>query len=376
MASHPVDDCIAAMIEFQQLTERQERILAMVVRSYIETGRPVGSRALVEDYGLDFSSATVRNDFATLGELGYVAQLHTSAGRIPTERGYRYFVQKLLGEFHLPLHERQMIRHQFHQARLELDQWMRLSAAILARTSGSASFVTAPQSRANRFKHIQLIATQGRLVLMVLVLFGGEVKQQMLTLAEPLPQNRLSAAADHLNSFFLDLDADEVAARLKGLHLDTLETEITALVLEVLRRKDNQPISDIYRDGLVNILDDEGTRHAVRLLEERTLLASVLAEQEAQGGEGVQVVIGGDGRWEELKDCTMILSRYGVTESFSGTLAVVGPTRMPYDRNVAAVRYVADLMSGFVYDYFVQESTDARGNTLYQIEVDKSDSDE
>jgi heat-inducible transcriptional repressor len=375
-ASHPVDDCIVAMIDFQQLTERQERILAMVVRTYIESGKPVGSKALVEDFGLDFSSATVRNDFAALGELGYVAQLHTSAGRIPTERGYRYFVQKLLGEFHLPLHERQMIRHQFHQARLELDQWMRLSAAILARTSGSASFVTAPQARANRFKHLQLIATQGRLVLMVLVLFGGEVKQQMLTLAESLPQNRLSAAADRLNSIFLDMDSDEIAARLSAAHLDTLESEVIILVLDALRRADHRSISDIYRDGLVNILDDEGTRHAIRLLEERTLLASVLAEQEAQGGEGVQVVIGGDGRWEELKDCTMILSRYGVTESFSGTLAVVGPTRMPYDRNVAAVRYVADLMSGFVYDYFVQESADVKGNTLYQIEVDKSDSTE
>ncbi len=346
------------MDEFQQLTERQERILAMVVRSYIETGKPVGSRTLVEEYGLDFSSATVRNDFAALGELGYVAQLHTSAGRIPTERGYRYFVQKLLGEFHLPLHERQMIRHQFHQARLELDQWMRLSAAILARTSGSASFVTAPQARANRFKHIQLIATQGRLVLMVLVLYGGEVKQQMLTLAEPLPQNRLSAAADKLNAYFADMDADEIGGRIAAAHLDTLESEIVSLVMDILRRTDHRSISDIYRDGLVNILDDEGTRQAIRLLEERTLLASVLAVQEEQGGEGVQVVIGGDGRWEELKDCTMILSRYGVTESFSGTLAVVGPTRMPYDRNVAAVRYVADLMSGFVYDYFVQESAD------------------
>lgn len=364
------------MNEFQQLTERQERILAMVVRSYIETGKPVGSKTLVEDFGLDFSSATVRNDFAALGELGYVGQLHTSAGRIPTERGYRYFVQKLLGEFHLPLHERQMIRHQFHQARLELDQWMRLSAAILARTSGSASFVTAPQTSANRFKHVQLIGTQDRLVLMVLVLNGGEVKQQMLTLAEPLPQTRLSAAADRLNALFLDMDLDEIAARLAARNLDTLENEIVTLVLDELRRADHRPISDIYRDGLVNILDDEGTRHAIRLLEERTLLASVLVETSAQGGEGVQVVIGGDGRWEELRDCTMILSRYGVTENFSGTLAVVGPTRMPYDRNVAAVRYVADLMSGFVYDYFAQKSAGGRGNTLDQIEVSQSDRNE
>jgi len=363
------------MRDFHQLTDRQERILAMLVRSYIETGRPVGSKALVEEFGLDVSSATVRHDLAVLGELGYVAQLHTSAGRIPTESGYRYFVQKLLGEFHLPLHERQMIRHQFHQARLDVDQWMRLSAAILARTSQSASFVTAPQARANRFKHLQLISTQGRLVLMVLVLFGGEVRQQMLTLAEPLSQLRLSAAADHVNAHFPDMDADEIAARRSAVHLDTLEDEIARLVIDALRQADDRSFSDIYRDGLVNILDDEGTRQAIRVLEERTLLASVLAETQAQGAEGVQVVIGGDGRWEELRDCTMILSRYGVGDSFTGTLAVVGPTRMPYDRNVAAVRFVADLMSGFVYEYFAQAPADARGNILEQIEV-SGDSDE
>lgn len=357
----PANGRLVDEIEFQPLTERQERILALVVRIFIETGKPVGSRTLVEDFSLDYSSATVRNDFVALSEMGYLAQLHTSAGRIPTERGYRYFVQKLLGEFHLPLHERQMIRHQFHQARLELDQWMRLSAAILARTSGSASLVTAPQSRANRFKHVQLISTQGRLVLMVIVLYGGQVKQQMLTLADPLPQSRLSAAAERLNSIFTDMDSEEIAARAAGSFLDTLESEVARLLIDELHRSDHRPISDYYRDGLVNILDDEGTRHAVRLLEERTLLASVLAETTNQRGEGVQVVIGGDGRWEELRDCTMIFSRYGVTENFSGTLAVVGPTRMPYDRNVAAVRYVADLMSGLVYEYYVQESNNVAG---------------
>jgi heat-inducible transcriptional repressor len=358
------------MTEFHPLTDRQERLLATVVRNYIETGRPAGSKALVEEFDLEVSSATVRNDLAVLGELGYVAQLHTSAGRIPTERGYRYFVQKLLGEFHLPLHERQMIRHQFHQARLDLDQWIRLSAAILARTSRSASFVTAPIARANRFKHLQLIATQGRLVLMVVVLYGGEVKQQMLNLAEPLTQARLSMAADRLNALFLDSDYDDIYNRMNSNQLDNLEKDISRLVLDILKRADNRPISDVYRDGLVNILDDEGTRHAVRLLEERTLLGTVLAETQAQGGEGVQVVIGGDGRWEELRDCTMILSRYGVTDSFYGTVAVVGPTRMPYDRNVAAVRYVADLMSGFVSDYFRYEPASHHPNLPEMNEVE------
>jgi heat-inducible transcriptional repressor len=229
---------------------------------------------------------------------------------------------------------------------------MRLAAAILARTSRGASVVTAPQLRPNRFKHIQLISTQGRWVLMILVLFGGEVNQQMLTLAEPLPQSRLSMAADRLNSLLDNTSYDDIAARLS--QLDTLEQDVARLVLDVLSRADSRTISDFYRDGLVNILEDEGTRQAVRVLEERTLLADVLAETQAPDVRGVQVVIGGEGRWEALKECSIILSRYGVAEQFSGMVAVIGPTRMAYGRNVAAVRYVSDLMSGFVFEYYME----------------------
>jgi heat-inducible transcriptional repressor len=332
------------------LSERQESILRLVVRSYIETGQPVGSKTLVELFDMDISSATVRNELAALGELGFLMQQHTSGGRIPTELGYRYFVQKLLGDFHLPFHEQQMIRHQFHQARLELNQWMQLAAAILARTSHGASFVTAPRSRANRYKHLQLIATQGRMVLLILVLHSGEVKQQMLTLSESISQARLSMAADHLNNLYENTTFDEIGRRMG--QLDTLEYEVTRLVLDILGRSDNRSISDIYRDGLINLLENEGTRQAVRVLEERTLLANVISQSMLPESSGVQVVIGGDGRWEELKDCTIILSRYGVPDDFSGTVAVIGPTRMSYGRNVAAVRYVADLMSNFVYDFY------------------------
>lgn len=339
---------------FPPLTERQQYIFGMVVRSYIETGLPVGSKTLVQHYNLDFSSATVRNEMAALGDLGYLTQIHTSGGRIPTELGYRYFVQKLSGEFHLPYHEQQMIQHQFHQARLDLTQWMQLAAAILARASHGASVVTAPQPRPNRFRHVQLISTQGRLVLMILVLFGGEVKQQMLTLAEPLSQARLSAAAARLNGLFEHANYEDFTARLN--QLDVLEYEVAQLVMESLQRSDERPFHQFVRDGLLNILEDEGTRQAIRVLEERTLLTHVLTETPTEVG-GIQVVIGGDGRWEELKDCTLIMSRYGVLQQFSGTVAVIGPMRMPYSRNVAAVRYVADLMSTFLGDYYAQEST-------------------
>lgn len=337
-----------------QLSPRQEHILGLMVRTYIETGQPVGSKFLVEHYDLGVSPATVRNELAALDSMGYLIQLHTSAGRIPTEDGYRYFVQRLLGEFELPIRERQMISHQFHQARLEMEQWMRLATAILARTSQGASFITAPRPRPNRFKHLQLISTQGRLVLMILVLYGGDVTQQMLTLAEPLTQARLSHAAERLNAVCYGFTADEISARLS--QLDGLEEEAARLIIDNLRRADARDISDVYRDGLANLLDDEGARQAVRVLEERPLLADVISQVLDPDTTGVKVVIGGEGRWEELRDCTIILSRYGVSDQLTGELAVLGPTRMPYGRNISAVRYVSDLMSTFIADYYLDRT--------------------
>ena len=335
------------------LSKRQEYILGLLIRSYIEEGQSVGSKTLVLRYSLDMSPATVRNEMAALDELGLLIQPHTSAGRVPTEQGYRYFVERLLGEYQLPSDEKQMIQHQFHQARLDLDQWMRLATAVLARTSHSASFITAPRPRQSRFKHLQLIATQGRLVLMVLVLYGGDIKQQMLTLAEPLPQGRLSLAADRLNALFDGQSTAEIQATASQLNW-VLEQEVAGLLLDTMRRTDERALSNVYRAGITNIMEDEATRPALHLLEERSRLANVLSEVANELDErGIQVVIGGEGRWEELKHCSIILSRYGVGNELAGAVAVIGPTRMPYGRNISIVRYVADLMTNFVHDYYI-----------------------
>jgi heat-inducible transcriptional repressor len=121
-----------------------------------------------------------------------------------------------------------------------------------------------------------------------------------------------------------------------------------------MRRVDTRTISRIYRDGLANILDDAGTRPAVKVLEERTLLADIVAELIQSEESGVKVIIGGEGRWEELRHCTIIVSRYGIGDDLTGEIAVVGPTRMPYGRNISAVRYVADIMSGFLNEYYIE----------------------
>ncbi len=350
-----------------ELSSRQENILGLVVRNYIERKAPVGSKYLVQRYRLDTSSATVRAEMAVLEELGYLDHPHTSAGRIPTVDGYRYFVQRLVGETELPPHEQRMIRHQFHQARLDIEQWMQLAAAILARTSQNAAVVTAPHMRQSRFKHVELISTQGRLALLVLVLGSGQVTQQMLALAQSLSQEELSRAANRLNTVCNRLSAREIKVSLS--QLSTLEQEVSALICEMMERADDRTANRVYRDGLSHLLESpdfgtsEAVSHGIRLLEERTFLEDVLANslQATEpvlktGGGSVQVVIAGEGRWEELRDWSMVLARYGLAGYAVGAIGVLGPTRMPYQRVISAVRYVAGLMTGLMHQVYGFES--------------------
>ena len=166
------------------LSDRQKTLLLLLIRDYIDTAQPVGSKRLVEHYHLDLSSATIRNEMAALTEMGYLRQPHTSAGRVPSEEGYRYFVSQMMYKADLPEPVKNTILHQFHQSRADMDQWMTLAASVLAHQSQGVSVVTAPHAEQSRFKHVELISTQGRQILMVLVMAGGEVRQQILTLAD------------------------------------------------------------------------------------------------------------------------------------------------------------------------------------------------
>ncbi len=159
---------------------------------------------------LSVSSATIRNEMAELEEMGFLTHPHTSAGRMPTDKGYRYFVEHLLGEVELPQDEQNTIRHQFHQAKLEMSQWMQLAAAVLARSARAAALITAPRLEQPRIRHLELISTQQHLVLLVLVFQGGTIRQRMLMLKEPMDQEALSEAATHLNALYVGADARSV----------------------------------------------------------------------------------------------------------------------------------------------------------------------
>ncbi len=334
------------------LTERQRLILTLIVRDYTETAQPVGSARLVEHFKLDMSTATVRNEMVALTESGYLRQPHTSAGRVPTEEGYRYFVTHVVYQADLPDAARHTISHQFYQARQDVEQWMPLAASILAHQSHAASLVTAPHAQRARYKHIELISTQGRQVLMVLVMAGGEVSQQLLTLAEPVSQERLSAAANVLNAVCMAKTTEEIAAL--PARTDALENDILSLVLADMNRGEQRVSGEIYLDGLTNVLSEpeflesNDARRAIHLFEERSLLQDLLARAMPNGVGGVQVLIGGEGKWEELKQCSVVLARYGIPGQATGMLGVFGPMRMAYSRTIPTVRFMADLLSSLV----------------------------
>ncbi len=338
-----------------ELTERQKTLLLLITRDYIESAQPVGSKRLVEHYHINLSTATIRNEMAALTEMGYLHQPHTSAGRVPTEEGYRYFVSQMMNQAELPVSVQATISHQFYQSRPDIDQWMTLAASILAHQSQGVSVVTAPHIDNAKYKHIELISTQGRQVLMILVLVGGEVSQQILTLAEPVSQERLSQTASRLNGLLAGLAADAITAL--PARSDALDQDILTLVLQDMRRTAERVSGEIYTDGLTNVLSEpefaesNEARRALKLFGERSTLQDLVARTMVNSHVGgLQVLIGGEGGWEELHQCSMVIARYGVPGLATGALGVLGPMRMSYAKTIPTVRYIAGLLSDLVND--------------------------
>lgn len=342
-------------------SERQKFLLGLLVHEYARTAAPVGSQYLVEHYNLQMSSATVRNELAALTEMGYLRQPHTSAGRVPTEEGYRFFVGRILQETSLPDNVRRTITHQFYQMRHDVDQWMRLAASVLALHSRGASLVTAPHPERARLKHLELIATRGRQILMVLVMVGGEIQQRLVTLPEPVAQETLSTVADRITRQFQDKEVEALRVQLSAF--EGLEKDVLSLVIEDLGQTEAHSSGEVYLDGMTNVLAEpefassDEARRALRVLEERSLLKDLLARTVLSRGEvgGVQVLIGGEGTYEELRSSSLVLARYGVPGTATGALGVLGPMRMAYGRTISTMRFLAGLLSDLVAETMVED---------------------
>jgi len=335
------------------LSPRDGIILKSIAGQYIVKGMPVSSQSITTDYELGVSPATIRNEMAHLEQEGYIIRPHPSAGSIPSDKGYRYYVETLT-DIELPLTEQRLISHLFHQVEKELEEWLRLAAALTARFVQNVAVVTMPKPVNCRFKHIELVALQDSLALVVLVLRGARVKQQLITFDQVITQPELSTTANKLNAAYSGLSRPQILA--KATELSTTEQPVTDCLLKIMRAEDEQEYEEPYLDGLHFMINQPefALSHRVlalmELIEQRNLLKAIIPPEPAS--RRVQIIIGKENKAEVIRDYSVVIRQYGLPDEAVGTICIVGPTRMPYARAISTVGYLSSVLSELVAELY------------------------
>ena len=367
------------------LTERRARILQLIIREYVDSAVPVGSETLVRRYGLRVSPATIRHEMVSLEDEGYLMQPHTSAGRIPSDRGYRYYVESLMQEEELPDEIQRTIRHQFHQVGGSLEEWARLAAGIIARWAGNLALVTAPHAPRARLRWLELVDMRPGVVLLVAVLHDGRVRRETVAVTTDISQEELTVTAQRLSGLLgglsaaraqrepADLSQEEmtlIAQRLSGLlgglsaaqaqrkapDLTPFEEEVRQAVVRILETEDASSYAPAYLEGLRAMLSQpefaqpETMLGFLELLDEQSLPRLIPFHWAAPGG--VAVIIGQENPQDTMRQCSLVVAHYGQPAGVTGALGVLGPTRLSYDRATSIVRYMRLLLSELLSAYY------------------------
>jgi heat-inducible transcriptional repressor len=358
----PRHDVTASSRPAFELTDRQRSILRAVVEDYVTTAMPVGSKALVNRYRLGVSPATVRSGMAELEAMGLLTHPHTSAGRVPSDLGYRLYVESLMREAELDRTDQLMIRHQFAQVQLTSNEWLRLAASILAGSTRSASVVTPARSRRARFGHVQLVALGDGTRLLVLVLADGNVEQRRIDRAAlerrlsgvTLDQATLDHAAMTLNAELAGLSGPQV--RRRRPRLDGLADAVAETVASMLEEADSVVVEDVFTDGIIHVLEQpefaEGSklRPILEVIQRSDFLQQLLPVLTRHGG--VHVIIGHENSNDAMHEVSLVFAPYGSPGEALGMLGVLGPTRMPYPRAIPTVRYLSTLMNELISSHY------------------------
>lgn len=329
------------------LSDRRSAILRAIVSEYVRSGEPVGSKALVERYNLGVSPATVRNEMGALEEEGFIYQPHTSAGRIPTDAGYRHYVDATPVGSKLSARESHQITSFFGEPRFELEDALRQTAALLSGLTDHAAVVFAPALQRSMVRHVELVQLTGARAMLVVVTDTGRVENHIISMPDARDA-QLDQTAQLLNRMLADVPLDSAAkAVIEGverlpLELRDLASRVAAVLGAGIADRDAQRV---FLEGTSNIVDEhkftdlETVRQVIGALEHRRLLLEVLADALSMGS--ISVRIGSENALHEMQHCAVITAPYGSTENPLGSLGVVGPTRMDYRRTISAVHEVA-----------------------------------
>ncbi len=334
---------------------------------YIVKAAPVPSQSIAVQAGLRVSPATIRNEMACLEKEGYIIRPHTSAGSIPSDKGYRFYVESL-EKLELPSAEQRLIGHLFHQAEKEADSWLSLAATVLSRLVQNVALVTRPRSVDCKFKHIELVALQDSLALLVLVLYGTKLKQKMITFNQVVPQGTLTSIANKLNDAFAGLTRRQLHDKKEAF--SAIEQDITDHVVKIMQAEDELEYEEPYFDGLhFSLNQPEFSRSRqiqplMELVEHGYVLKTIIPR--GLNKPGTWVIIGKENETEAFHDYSIVICQYGFPDEGTGIIGVVGPTRMPYAHAIPAVGYLSLVLNSLLTSLYQREtpsrpSSDATG---------------
>ncbi len=354
----------------QRLPERRAGVLQLVIQDYVETATPVASRHVVEKYALPASPATIRHEMHALEQEGYLTHPHTSAGRVPSNRGYRHFVQSLMGHAELGMAEQASVRHQLFQAAPAVDEWVELAANVLARSLGLLVIVAPPHPERLRVRQLELISLNELLVLMIVVVQEARMIRQLMPLPQPIEVDELDDLSNRLSWMLRGHSAAEVreAARQSGDGSDghPVEQFVLDTLAQVLERDVQRAGAPAFAGLSGMVAQPEFQQEPMRSLElielvdqqatEDLIPAAVIDEAASRGdlSGALHVLIGDDHPTELLQDCSLVLAPYRSSSTASdapeipGYVGIIGPTRMNYPRSIAAARFYSQLLQEMI----------------------------
>ena len=334
------------------LTARQETILKLIVHEYTMTVGPIASETIARSHHLGVSPATIRKEVAELEEAGYLTRPHTSAGSVPMDKAYRFYVESLVAAEPGHIHPmvRRSIRKQLTEAERDTDEWASVAAVSLARLVGNMAIATFPKARESRVRHLELIQLQEFLAMLIVVVEQVRLRRHMIRLKEPVELVELEASTSKVKGQLLGLTRREIES--KAMPLTPFEEELVQAAVLILREEDQAMYRDHYIDGLRNLLNQpefaekDRVRAIVEGVEDGSLVQAVL--EETPDGGVVRVIIGQENRGDLLWPLSVVICQYGIPGEAVGAVGAVGPTRMEYSKTISGVKFMSSVMSELV----------------------------
>lgn len=330
-----------------QLDERKMKILQAIIRNYLETGEPVGSRTISKYTDLNLSSATIRNEMADLEELGYIVQPHTSAGRIPSDKGYRLYVDSMMEENARQVEE---LKEMLVEKEEKMDHLLKQVAKVLAVNTNYATMITAPRCQKNKLKFIQLSRVDANQILAVIVIEGNVIKNSMIPVSEHLDDETMLKLNMLLNTYLNGLSIEDIslgtiaALKQQAGHYGTIIGEVIDAVAETIKEDEDL---EIYTSGTNNIFkypelaDNQRASELINTFEEKQLLSQLIDDsQKTESGHEIKVYIGEEAPIKTMKDCSIVTANYEFGEGMKGTIGIIGPKRMDYEKVVGTLKTI------------------------------------